>query len=434
MYNLAAFTQNPMKINLNSRRNFLKTSCIGALVPSALGSYNSPGNPLGNIPFPKDDKLLVTNLKVHIVKVNQRGVWVFIELFTNKGITGVGEASHGAPSTAEGLRTIQKELSTFFEMVKGEPSFAVEQYRQRGWKRAAQGMAERTAFSAIEQALWDINGKALGVPVHQMLGGKLRERMKAYANINRATNEKDANGRRTAAAFQKNAERALEKGFKAIKMAPFDEMKALPSTPQQIEADIDHAIHCLEAVRKTIGNDVDLLVDVHSHLNQELGIAVAERVKPLNLFWFEEPVDPEKFAEETRVITSATSTTTAGGEWLFGREGFVPLIFPKALDILMPDVKFCGGIQELKYISVLAETAGLQIAPHNPSGPVATAASVHAVAGIPNFAILEMAYGEVPWRSSLINPAEEFTNGYIKVPDEPGLGFQLNMAEIRKHS
>src|SRR5690606_32681179 len=100
-------------------------------------------------------------------------------------------------------------------------------------------------FSGIEQALWDINGKALGVPVYQLLGGKVRDKIKTYANINRATNEKDANGRRMADAFQKNAEIALQSGFKAIKMAPFDEMKALPSTPRQVEEEVDHAIHCL---------------------------------------------------------------------------------------------------------------------------------------------------------------------------------------------
>ena len=423
-----------------SRRNFLKSSSLGLVLPFAFSSVY--GNPLAEEEIQKEesllakenDKLIITDIKVHVVKVNQRGNWHFIELKTNKGITGLGEASHGVTGNAkDGQQLIETEIAAFFEMVKGSSSFLIEQYRQRGWTRAKSSRVSQTAFSAIEQALWDINGKALGVPVHQLLGGKLRDKVRTYANINRATNEKDANGRRPASAFQKNAEVALKQGFTAIKMAPFDEMKALPSTPEQIRADIDHGIQCIEAVRKTIGNSIDLLVDVHSHLDQTLGIEVAKKVEPFNLFWFEEPVDPEKYVQETKAISDATSKTTAGGESIFGIEGFAPLINAKALDILMPDVKHCGGILELKYIAAMAETAGLQVAPHNPSGPIATAASVHAVATIPNFAILEMAYGEVPWRGELVIPSEEFVNGHIQVSDQPGLGYTLNYNEIAKH-
>ena len=418
-----------------SRRNFLKSAYLGTLLPLSITTSSKAAakeNDLLN--NHKDSSLLVTDINVHIVKVNQRGNWVFVELKTDKGITGLGEASHGVVgTTVDGQQSIQKEIADFFKLVKGESSFSVEQYRQRGWARALSGRTSRTAFSAIEQALWDINGKTLGLPVHQLLGGKVRDKVKAYANINRATNERDTNGRRPAGAFQKNAELALKQEFKAIKMAPFDEMKALPSTPQQIRADIDHAIHCIEEVRKTIGTDVDLLVDVHSHLDQVLGIEVAKRVEPLNLFWFEEPVNPEKFVQETKAITDSTSKTTAGGESIFGREGFAPLIQLKALDILMPDVKHCGGIQELKYIAAMAEVAGLKVAPHNPSGPIATAASVQTVATISNFSILEMAYGEVPWRSLLTTPEEQFVDGYITVSDQSGFGFQLNQTELSKH-
>jgi galactonate dehydratase len=378
---------------------------------------------------------VVTDIKVHIVKVNQRGNWVFVELKTDKGIAGVGEASQGGKLiAAEEQNVLRKEIQTFFGLVKGQGVFNIARYRQQGWPLAARSRISGTVFSAIEQALWDIKGKALGVPVYDLLGGKLRDTIKVYANINRATNEKDARGRRPAHAFQKNAETALQLGFKAIKMAPFDEMKALPSTPAQIKADIDHAVGCIAAVRRTIGNDIDLLVDVHSHLDEALGIEVAKRVEPLHLYWFEEAVNPGRYVKETKVITDATERTTAGGESIFGREGFAPLVAGKALDILMPDVKHCGGIQELRYIAALAETAGLQIAPHNPSGPVATAASVQAVAAIPNFAILEWAFGEVPWREDLITPREEFVNGHITVSNRPGLGHELNHAAVTRYS
>lgn len=411
----------------NSRRNFLKNSIATTLVAPLFGWMQSPGLK----GFQEEDHV-VADIRSFTVKVNHRGNWIFIELKTNKGIIGIGEASHGAANSGEGAQQIQNEIKAFFELAKGTSPFNIEQFRNRGWSRARSSKIARTAFSSIEQALWDINGKTLGVPVYQLLGGKVRDKIKTYANINRATNEKDSNGRRPASAFQRSAENALKQGFKAIKMAPFDEMKPLPSTPQQIRADIDHAIGCLEAVRKTIGNDIDLLVDVHSHLDEKLGIEVAKRVEPLNLFWFEEPVNPQKYVLETKAITESTSKTTAGGESIFGREGFADLIKEKALDILMPDVKHCGGILELKYISAMAETAGLQVAPHNPSGPIATAASVQTVATISNFTILELAHGEVPWRNNIITPQEEFVGGYASVPDRPGLGFELNLDEVSK--
>ncbi|GGH48931.1 dehydratase [Dyadobacter endophyticus] len=388
--------------------------------------------------FPaRDAKLLITDIRVHEVKVNQRGNWHFIELLTNKGITGLGEASHGfSAAVKDGGGQLRAELNSLFQLVKGESPFAVEQYRQRGFQKAFErGKIAITAFSAIEHALWDLKGKALGVPVYELLGGKLRDALKVYANINRATNERDANGRRLISAFEANAENALKSGFKAVKLAPFDDMKPLKNaTETQIAADIDYAISCIEAVRKTIGPDTDLLIDVHSHLNQELAISTAKRLEKSHLYWFEEPVDPQKFPVETRAITDATQQPSAGGESIFGRQGFAELIATRALDVIMPDVKHCGGIQELRFIAALAETAGnIAIAPHNPSGPVSTAASVQVCASIPNFSILEYAYGEVPWRAELLSPAERFENGFIRVPDAPGLGHKLHAAVLAKY-
>lgn len=414
-----------MKTNTTSRRGFIKTAAASSLFPAVFAPVAAR----------EAQGLIITDIRVHIVKVNHRGSWVFIELYTNKGITGVGEASQGVKAvTTEEQQLIRKEIAKFYELVKGESPFATEQYRQRGWKHAAASRLSATAFSGIEQALWDIKGKVLDIPVHQLLGGKIRNEVKVYANINRATNERDSNGRRPAHAFQRNAEQAVKQGFKAIKLAPFDEMKPLPSTPGQIEADIEHAIACIAAVRRTIGDGIDLLVDVHSHLDEALGIRVARQVEPFRLFWFEEAVNPQRYVQATKAITDSTSRNTAGGESIFGREGFAPLIDTKALDILMPDVKHCGGIQELRHIAAHAETYGLHIAPHNPSGSVATAATVQTVAGIPNFTIVELAHGEVEWRAQLIHPAEEFNDGYISVSDQPGIGHTLNHALISTHS
>jgi galactonate dehydratase len=213
-------------------------------------------------------------------------------------------------------------------------------------------------------------------------------------------------------------------------------MKALnSSTDEQIKEDIQHAINCIEGVRSTIGKDIDLLIDVHSHLNVALATDTAKRIEDAKLFWFEEPVDPQKYAKETKEIRSSIRQTLAGGESVFGRKGYEELINTKALEIIMPDVKHCGGILELKYIAAMADAAGdIKVAPHNPSGPVATAASVSVCSGLSNFAILEYAFGEVPWSNDLINPSLHFKDGYLQISDAPGLGITLNYSEIKKHS
>jgi len=410
----------------SDRRKFLKSAAALALLPGLASATQ--------LALPEEKELIITDIHVDIVQVNHRGNWVFIELQTNKGISGMGEASQGVKAiTSAEQQQIRNEINNFFAFVKGQPAFDIEAYRIKGLEAAAASHVASTAFSGIEQALWDIKGKALGVPVYTLLGGKVHDRIRVYANINRATNVWDAQGRRPASAFQQNAEQALKLGFRAIKLAPFDDMKALPSTPQQIQADVDHAISCIEAVRQTIGNDVDLLVDVHSHLDQALGIEVAQRLAPLCLYWLEEAVNPSKYLAETKAITATTDTPIAGGESIFGRQGFLPLINNQALDILMPDVKHCGGIQELRYIAALAEPSGIHIAPHNPSGPVATAATTQAVASIPNFSVIELAYGEVEWRADLLQPAETFQQGYIELSGLPGLGHTLNKSLIAKH-
>ena len=415
-----------------SRRHFLKAAGIATLPLD-----NQPTVPGSIIPALAPN-LSITGIAVHTIKVNQRGNWYFVELQTSQGISGLGEASHGfTASTKNGEALLKSEIATYFALVKGESPFSVELFRQRGLQRAqASGRTSVTAFSSIEQALWDLAGKALGVPTYELLGGKLRDKIKVYANINRATNERDAQGRRLISSFQHNAELALKSGFKAVKLAPFDDMKPLKSSNlQEVEADIDYAISCTEAVRQTIGPNVDLLIDVHSHLNTQLAIQTAKRLEKTNLYWFEEAVDPQTQLADTKAITDAVQQPVAGGESIAGRTGFAPLLNSKALDIIMPDVKHCGGIQECRYIAALAEAAGdIKVSPHNPSGPISTAASVQVCAGIPNFSILEFAYGEVPWRADLVKPAEQFQDGFLPVLTGPGLGYTLNYNLINKHT
>jgi galactonate dehydratase len=366
------------------------------------------------------DGLRLDGLELLVVRATKRTSWFFIRLKTNKGLTGLGECSDslGANFDDKALAGLRRAVDFYYAAIKDQP-LNIESYRNRARQRARTGgRVEGTAFSAIEQAQWDLLGKALGVPVYQLVGGAIRTGLPVYANINRATTNRTPEG------FAANAAKAVAEGFRAIKAAPFD---GFP----KVTADL--GIACIQAMRKAIGPDVRLLIDVHSHFDVNLAIDVAKRLEPENLGWYEEPVSPLKIAE-TRAIRKGIRQTMAGGESLFGVEGFADLCRFKAVEIIMPDVKHCGGILEGRNISAMAALDGVAVAPHNPSGPVATAASAQWCASIPNFDILEFQWNEVPWRGDLVNPPERFVKGTIAAHATPGFGIELNDRVVQAHA
>jgi galactonate dehydratase len=395
---------------------------------SALGLAAAP---LLALPAPSAvTGLRIEGIEFFVVRATKRTAWFFIRLNTNKRLTGIGECSDslGANFDDQGLARLQAALDSCFSLIKGEPP-NIELYRSRGRQRAAKStLMEATAFSAVEQALWDLLGKALGAPVYELLGGAIRTEMPVYANVNRATTT------RTPDAFAASAARAVENGFRTIKAAPFDGFPRLRSaTPEQIRSAAELGIACVHAMRQAIGQDVRLLIDVHSNFDVKLAIDVAKKLEPEKLGWYEEPVSPRQ-VEETLAIRKGITQAMAGGESLFGTEGFAPLCRTRAVDIIMPDVKHCGGILEGRQISALADLDGVKVAPHNPSGPVATAASAQWCATIPNFDVLEYQWNEVSWRGDLIDPPERFLKGTIKAHAAPGFGIRLNDRMIRAHA
>ena len=350
----------------------------------------------------------------------RRTSWIFVRLHTNRGLTGLGEASLGS-------RTDLPELTDAFELVREESPFDIEQYRRRGWNRARSGGRSMVAaFNALEQAQWDLVGRALDAPVYDLFGGKLRNELSVYANINRLTVDRSPAGLAAA------ARRAVEEGFGAIKAGPFDGFPSPSAARAEVERAIELGIACVEAMRAAIGPDVKLKIDCHSVFNRALSIDVARRLEPQKLSWYEEPVAPEQL-EDTKAIHAAIPQRLAGGEAFFGAEGFAPLCQERAVDVIMPDVRFCGGILKGRRIATVAGLHGVAVAPHNPSGPVATAASVQLCAGMANFDILEYQLNEVPWRGDLLDPPEQFLRGTIAVPDGPGLGMELNEPVVRAH-
>jgi galactonate dehydratase len=401
------------------RRAFLKVAVgFGAILSPALRET-----------FASAPKLRVTGIELLPVRATERTVWLIVRLRTDAGLTGLGEASDAfgfANTTAADARTMESELRSFFRLIERKSPLEIETYRQQGLEAAGRGLVAATAFSAIEQALWDLAGKALEVPSYTLFGGRVRDTLPVYANINRATNP------RTPAGFAATATRAAAEGFRAMKAAPFDGFPPAGSSAQAVAAAVDSGIAAMTAIREAVGPQVALMVDCHSFFDVDLAVRVAERLQPLNLTWYEEPVPPEQ-TEKTLAIHKAIRQPMSGGEILFRISGFEPLIRNHAVDVIMPDVKHCGGLLELTHIAAVADAAGVKVAPHNPSGPISTAASIQICAGLRNFYFLELQWGEVPWRKDVVNPAEIFKEGSIRVPEGPGFGITLNENLIRQH-
>ena len=358
----------------------------------------------------------ITGIDTCSVHVNHRGDWTFVLVNTDDGIQGLGELNPSGSRT--GSIQILRDLE---EQLTGCDPRRIE-HIMADFKPEPVDRATVLALGALDQALWDILGKSLGVSVAALLGGKCRNEIHLYANINRATTD------RTPSGFARHAAAAVADGFDAIKLAPFDGM------PGGIERaqDARDGIACMEAVREAIGSDVDLLIDCHSHFTGRGGCEVFDALRDLNLYWYEEPV-PDKDAEGYLMIKNHIDVPLAGGESLMYREGFWPVLDQYLMDIIMPDVTIVGGISELKKVAAMAEARNIPTAPHGPFGPVTIASGVQAMATHPEFLILEYAWGEIPWRHDLLLPSEQIVNGRIKVPDRPGLGVELNPEAVKKY-
>ncbi len=387
-----------------TRNEFLKGAGLSPLAVSGWGQAPA---------------IAVADVEVFRIKVNRLGNWVLVRLETTGGLSGLGDASHSGSDE----RTISL-IQRYFQRLKGRSVFEVEWLRRELFPEVeVGGRSAAVAFGALEQCLWDIQGKTLGIPAYQLFGGRLGTAIRNYANINRSTERRDPEG------FAGMARAAVEAGFDAIKMAPFDGMPRGDDTA--IEQHVRRGIDCLTAVRDAIGPTRDLLVDVHSTVNLERAFRLAESLEPLNLFWLEEVT---RKLEDLATFNRISKRPTAGGESVFGVKGFFRYITAGAVDITMPDIKYCGGLLEMKKIAVLSEAAGLRVSPHGPASPVGNAAAAQVCATLPNFLILEHSFGEVPWRSDLIDPPEVLENGRMNLSSRPGFGISLNEKTARKYA
>lgn len=362
----------------------------------------------------------ITSIEPLVLQVNRRGDWLHVLVHTDAGITGIGEASHNM-NDALCVAT----LAVFAQRLVGKNPLEIARIR-RSLRQKEGGRIWNTALSGLEQALWDILGQHLGVPVHTLFGGAVRDRLRLYANINRHVNNRTPEG------FASAAAQAADEGFTAIKLAPFDEMRHPYRHATGPLADWQMGVARVRAVRKAIGDSVELAVDCHSRMEASVAKIVGQELADCNLFWYEEPVSHDQ-PEMLAAITAAVPMPTASAESVFGVEGFRPFLAQRCVDVIMPDVKHCGGILELSEIAAAARMHQVQVAPHNPAGPLSTAASAQVASTWPNFYILEYAWGEVAWRAELLQPAEKIEDGYLVLSQEPGLGHRLNPALVEKY-
>jgi galactonate dehydratase len=282
------------------------------------------------------------------------------------------------------------------------------------------GSVINSAISGIEHALWDIKGKALGVPVYQLLGGNCRDRIRVYQSPHGTSPE----------ALADDAVRLIEKyRYTAVKISPHGP----GSDAQPQNAVTRQAATRIAAVRKAVGEDIDIAVDPHAKIFEpNRAIAMAEAIRPFHPLFFEEPLRPEN-VDALAKVAAHTDVPIATGEMLYTKFEFRELLIKQAADIIQPDICCAGGILECKKIAGMAEAFYVNVAPHNPMGPIATAVNVHLAAAIPNFLILEYHPDDEGPRRDLIDEPMQLKDGYLELPSRPGLGIELNEDALPKY-
>ena len=358
----------------------------------------------------------ITDIKTFVVDCFRTN-WVFVKVYTDEGICGVGEGT---------LEYKEKALCGAVEHIKnyltGKDPRTIEKhyhdiYRDAYWRGGAVLMS---ALSAVECALWDILGKSLGVPVYQLLGGKVNEDCRIYVNG-------WFSGAKTPDEFAEKAKAAVKRGVTAMKWDPFGK-----SYMQISNKDLDTALECVAKVREAVGNDVDLLIEGHGRFDVPTGIKIAKELEQFKPMWFEEPVPPDNI-DALKAVRDKSPVAISAGERLYTRFDYNKLFALRAADYIQPDVSHAGGIAELKKIAAAAESNYIPFAPHNPSGPVANAATLQLAACCPNFCILEIMYSDVDYRKKVTDENLVYENGRIQIGDKPGLGIELNEEECLKH-
>lgn len=344
--------------------------------------------------------------------------WLFLKVSTDEGISGWGEPI--VEGRAETVRTAVEEMS---EYLVGKNPTRIEDHFQTlyrgGFYRG--GPVLCSAISGIEQALWDIKGKALGVPIYELLGGAARERVRVYNWIGGDRPDDVAN----------SAKAQIKAGFTAVKMNATEEMHYIDS-----HGKVEAAAARLATVRELGGKDFGIAIDFHGRVHKAMAKVLARELDPYRPMFIEEPLLPEN-NEALREISRHTTAPIATGERMYTRWGFKKVLADGYVDIVQPDLSHAGGILETRKIAAMAEVYDVAVAPHCPLGPIALAASLQLDACTPNVFIQEQSLGiHYNQGSDLLDYLEDpgvftYEDGYVPIPKSPGLGIDLDEEKIR---
>ena len=368
-------------------------------------------------------KVRVTRIKVFGVSLTPDSdrPYVFVKLETNAGVVGWGEATLEGKAAA-----VMACVEDFKEHILGADPMMVEHHWQSMYVHSfyRAGPVIGSAISGIDQALWDIRGKLLGLPVYKLLGGPVDPRgVRGYYHMRGTTLEE----------LREQRQIAKSEGITCFK-------GGIPGYYEWIDtsAKIRNAVKSMERLREGLGPDIDIGVDFHAKTSPSVAAVLVKEVEPLNLLFVEEPCPPENVKAMAR-ISARSTTPIATGERLIASYGCRELIEAGVVDILQPDINHCGGITALWKIGAMAELAGISMAPHACEGPIGGLATLHVDAAMPNFLVQEICSGVKPemkekvWEEWLGFPAMRMVNGRFPLPEKPGLGFELNEDKLKKY-
>lgn len=360
----------------------------------------------------------IVDVKSYVLGTVWRNL-TFVRVITDEGVEGVGEVR--MVNHTDALSGYLAEAVPRY--VIGHDPANVEDLVQRMYRNdyARAGEIAMSAIAVIEIACWDIMGQSLGKPVYQLLGGAVRDRIKAYANgwytVERTPHE-----------FNQAAKRVIEKGYRALKLDPFG-----AGFYELDRAEKSKAVALVEAVRDAVGPDSEILVEMHGRFNPATAVEIARELEPFKPSWIEEPVPPENLAA-LKKVAEKVSIPVATGERLHTRYDYRTLFELQAADIIQPDITQFGGLLETKKLAAWAEIYYVLVAPHNVGGPVSTAAALHFAASTPNFKIQEHFNDFTEsWVKTAAPGNPEVVDGYFALPQGPGLGVKLNLDVVREH-
>ena len=348
--------------------------------------------------------------------------WLFVRLETDEGLVGWGECY----TQLDRDMAIERHVIELGRYLVGKSPFAIKYFTTTVYRDFAGlrgSMDLFCAMSGIEQAMWDLAGKALGAPVYNLLGGACRDKIRVYANG-------WYGGAKTPEAYGEMAAQTVALGFTALKFDPFPGPWRLYVDREREKEFVDTVV----AVREAVGPDVDLLIEGHRRLAPMHAVRLAHEIAPLGIYWYEEPV-PVDNAAALAEVRSEVSIPIVTGETLYSKSDFLPVFEHRAADIINPDVCSCGGILELKEIAAMAEPYFVAVSPHNyNSTSMGLAATVQAAATMPNFIITEYFLNFEATSAQIAHNPLKPENSYIALPDRPGLGVDLDEEALTAHA